>query len=366
MKFVCKKGNDARQMLELVGEFVGKMAPGYPELAEDLELDVKLQAKDGTPCPENDAAYCFDEPELRAATTKKERTDDAYNYDALTGLYNRSRYERDIQAARELGYRQLCCIYIDAVGLHEINNHLGHQAGDDMLRSIADGIRAVFPDSCGYRIGGDEFVVLCFDTPLRAAEEALERLQRLVREQEFEISVGAAEGTDPAAIETTINTAEKAMRRHKADFYAQNGAERQMRTLNHKLEKLLQEKQDASRFLNVIAPRYLGVYMVNPKDDSCRYIYIPKYFQKMLEENDGRFSPAIRRYYETFVRKEYHDLFRALTDYDYVRGQLDAGHVVEFTYQKLDGSRVRLKITLYDSNTPENEEMQWIFVDDNR
>ena len=176
MKFVGKKGNDARQMLELVGDLVGKMAPEYPELAGDMELDVRLQAKDGTPCPENDAVYCLDEPELRAASTKKERPDDAYNYDALTGLYNRSRYERDIQAAREAGYKQLCCIYIDAVGLHEINNHLGHQAGDDMLRGIADGIRAVFPDSCGYRIGGDEFVVLCFDTPLRSAEEALEHL----------------------------------------------------------------------------------------------------------------------------------------------------------------------------------------------
>lgn len=365
MKIVCKKGTSAQQMLELVNELVDKLCMDYPELAADMELDVQLQSRNGTPCPGNDAAYCLGEEELRAAPTKNAKLEDAYNYDALTGMYNRSRYERDILMAREAGYKQLCCVYIDAVGLHEINNHLGHQAGDDMLRSIADGIRVAFPNDHGYRIGGDEFVVFCFDTARKEAEKAAFRLRRIISEQEFEISVGLAEGTDPAAICDTINAAEKAMRRHKADFYAQNGAERQMRTLNHKLEKLLQEKQDASKFLNVIAPRYLGVYMVDPKDDSCRYIYIPKYFQKMLEESDGRFSPAIRRYYETFVRREYHDRFRALTDYDYVRGQLDAGHVVDFIYQKLDGNWVRLKITVYDRNTPENGEMQWIFVDDN-
>lgn len=365
MKIVCKKGSNARQMLDLVADLVDKLSMEYPELAEDMELDINLRSKSGEAYPDNAAAYHLSENELRAATAKRVQAEDAYNYDALTGLYNRSRYERDLLALRESGCKRLCCAYIDAVGLHEINNHLGHQAGDDMLRTVADGIRAAFPRDPGYRIGGDEFVVLCPDTAQREVEAALVRLRALVAEQEFEISVGTAEGTDPAALTETINAAEKAMRRDKADFYSRNGAERQMRTLNHKLEKLLQEKQDASRFLNVIAPRYLGVYMVNPADDSCRYIYIPKYFQKMLEENDGRFRPAIQRYYETFVRREYHDRFRALTDYAYVRGQLDAGHVVDFIYQKLDGNWVRLKITVYDRNTPENGEMQWIFVDDN-
>lgn len=365
MKIVCKKGSNAQQLLELVSELVGSLSVEHPDLAEDMVLELSLQSRDGVPYPDNGAAYCLGEDELRAAPLQKAQANDAYNYDALTGLYNRSRYERDIADYRTAGYKQLCCVYIDAVGLHEINNHLGHQAGDDMLRCIADAVRTAFPDGRTYRIGGDEFVVLDFSMAEQDAKAAIARLCALVSESEFEVSVGMAVGTEPAAIGQTINAAEKAMRRHKADFYAQNGAERQMRTLNHKLEKLLQEKQDASKFLNVIAPRYLGVYMVDPKDDSCRYIYIPKYFQKMLEENDGYFSPAIQRYYETFVRPEYHDRFRTLTDYDYVRDLLDAGHVVDFIYQKLDGNWVRLKITVYDRNTPENGEMQWIFMDDN-
>lgn len=364
MKIVCEKGSSAQQMLELVDELIGKLSMEAPILAEDMELDVSLRGKDGTPCAVNDSSFDFTAADLQTMTHRMARVNNAYSYDALTGLYNRGRYEFDIADFSAAGYKQLFCVYIDAVGLHEINNHLGHQAGDDMLCSIAQSIKAAFPQDKAYRIGGDEFVVVGFNTPVQEVEAAAAGLQEAVRKTDFEVSVGVAESTAPADTEKAINKAEKSMRRNKADFYAQDGAGRQMRTLNHKLEKLLQEKQDANRFLNVIAPRYLGVYMVNPKDDSCRYIYIPKYFQKMLEENDGRFSPAIRRYYETFVRKEYHDEFRALTDYTAVRKRLDDGQAVDLVYQKVDGSWVKLKITVYDQNTPGNQEMQWIFVDD--
>ena len=251
----------------------------YPALAEDVEIDLLLQNKAGVPCPENGGkVYNFAE-QRQNAMARESAAADAYNYDALTCLYNRSRYERDVAAFKEAGNMHIVCVYIDAVGLHEINNHLGHQA-------------------------------------------------------------------------------EHAMRRHKAEFYRQNGAERQMRTLNHKLEK-----RDTSQFLNVIAPRYKGVYMVDPKDDSCRYIYIPKYFQKTLEENGGRFSPSIRTYCDEFVRPEYRESFRALIDYDRVRSDLEAGMPIDYIYQKVDDGWIRLKITIYDRNAPDSGEMQWIFMD---
>ena len=51
-------------------------------------------------------------------------------------------------------------VYIDVVGLHEINNHLGHKAGDGMLCAVAGAMQRMFPLADTYRIGGDEFVVL--------------------------------------------------------------------------------------------------------------------------------------------------------------------------------------------------------------
>lgn len=55
--------------------------------------------------------------------------------------------------------KRLACIYIDANGLHEINNARGHLAGDQMLRFIADTLKVSFGEEALYRIGGDEFVV---------------------------------------------------------------------------------------------------------------------------------------------------------------------------------------------------------------
>lgn len=363
MKIVAQKGSNARQLLEYLSALWEQNALEYPVLGEDVEIELPLQNKAGKPCLGNGKTYCFAEQKQDTAAARENAAADAYNYDALTGLYNRSRYERDMATFRAAGYTHIVCVYIDAVGLHEVNNHLGNQAGDAMLRCIADGIRETFPDGHGYRIGGDEYVILCFDCVRKAAEEALLQLCRRVSEQKFEISAGIAESSNPDDLTETINEAEHAMRRHKAEFYRQNGAERQMRTLNHKLEKLLLEKRDASQFLNVIAPRYKGVYMVNPRDDSCRYIYIPKYFQKMLEENGGKFSPAIRMYCDEFVRLEYRDGFRALIDYNRVRSDLDAGRSIDYIYQKADGGRIRLKITIYDRNAPDSGEMQWIFMD---
>ena len=52
------------------------------------------------------------------------------------------------------------CVYIDANGLHELNNERGHEAGDLMLRFGAESLMEQFPKGSLYRVGGDEFVVL--------------------------------------------------------------------------------------------------------------------------------------------------------------------------------------------------------------
>ena len=77
-------------------------------------------------------------------------------------------------------------------------------------------------------------------------------------------------------------------------------------------------KQDASHFLEVIAPRYKGVYMVNAEKDTCRYIYVPFYFQEMLEKNHGSFWLSMKDYYHTFVRREYYERFEKILDYKYL------------------------------------------------
>lgn len=155
MKIICEKGYHAGNVLRLVAEYLEKRYPDDMILDENMEITLSL--KNG----ENGQPIVLGEEELQLSYHTADHSEDYYNHDVLTHLYTRCKYEHDLKVFQLANYARLTCIYMDAVGLHEINNHLGHEAGDHMLRSIADGIRKYFPDDCAYRIGGDEFVLLC-------------------------------------------------------------------------------------------------------------------------------------------------------------------------------------------------------------
>lgn len=363
MKIVCEKENDVKAMIELIKHQLETDYSDYPILQEDLVLEISLKNKNEQSSPQNEETLYFSKKDLQDTGINFNTLEYYYNNDALTGLYNRGRYERDILQLEITNPETFVCIYIDAVGLHEINNHLGHAAGDSMLCSIANGIRHYFPQSPAYRIGGDEFVIFCFDLEKLSIKQAISNLKKLLSRENYEISVGKKAKDKDATFVETINQAERAMRYDKTQFYQRNGAKRQMRTLNYKLEKILLEKQDASQFLNVIASEYKGVYMVNPDKDTCRYIYIPKYFKKILESNAGVFSKSIRAYCNTLVCEKDQKLFEKTFDFDYVNSQIKQGNTIEFTYEKKDGSKVHLQITIYNPNSPDSNEMLWIFMD---
>lgn len=97
--------------------------------------------------------------------------------DTLTALKNRNAFIEDQEALKmETG---LCFVVLDINGLKEANDSLGHRAGDDLIRRAALAIRAAFSHlgDC-YRIGGDEFAVICRNTDEAAVARALEALDR--------------------------------------------------------------------------------------------------------------------------------------------------------------------------------------------
>ena len=79
--------------------------------------------------------------------------------DPLTGLANRRIADDAAEAALESGF-ETCIVMCDVDGLKRVNDELGHDVGDDLLRSVADVIRRVadaLPGTTAARIGGDEF-----------------------------------------------------------------------------------------------------------------------------------------------------------------------------------------------------------------
>ncbi len=86
------------------------------------------------------------------------------NNDFLTGLYNRMRCEQDlehfIRQTKEFG-GQGALLYIDLDDFKHINDGLGHQYGDALLRSISHSLQRIsgIENTC-YRMGGDEFIII--------------------------------------------------------------------------------------------------------------------------------------------------------------------------------------------------------------
>lgn len=136
----------------------------------------------------------------------------------------------------------------------------GTKAGDGMLCAVAGAMQRMFPLADTYRIGGDEFVVLWADHTGEQGAEAAARIKALLRESNYEISVGVHQIEPDENLEDGVDRAENAMRRDKEAYYRETGNLDQMRVLNEKLERILVEKRDMDMFLRAIAPRYIGVY----------------------------------------------------------------------------------------------------------
>jgi diguanylate cyclase (GGDEF)-like protein len=80
--------------------------------------------------------------------------------DSLTGLYNRSAFEKDKETLKKR--KKYTVIVMDLNDFKKVNDTFGHEYGDDVLIKVATTIRESFDYACSsYRIGGDEFYVLC-------------------------------------------------------------------------------------------------------------------------------------------------------------------------------------------------------------
>ena len=293
-----------------------------------------------------------------------EELDFSYSHDTLTGLLNRSLFETDLRTLQSSEYDSMVCTYIDVVGLHEINNHLGHRSGDAMLCFIANAARKFFVSSRIYRIGGDEFVILTPNQPPYSVWVAVDKMRAFLRAKEYEISVGIQNTNNLRKLEAAVNKSEQAMQQDKLAYYSRNGQERQLKGLNEKLERTLTQKRDAEHFLRVLAPKYRSVYVVNLQEDSVRPIIIPDFFQKILDTSGGSFRAVITAYRDQYVVPESRDAFNRVLDYSFVRSKVLSGEIVEVHYTRTDGAPYTLKITPYSSSGSHIHETIWIFADD--
>ncbi len=145
-------------------------------------------------------------------------------HDALTGLVNRSEFERRVDAAlkasrgEDIGH-VLC--YLDLDRFKAVNDTSGHLAGDNMLREIAVLLKDRVRDSDTIaRLGGDEFGMLLVGCPLDKARQIAEDACRAIADHRFVwqdqifdigVSIGLVEmDNQSGAVETVLSAADSA------------------------------------------------------------------------------------------------------------------------------------------------------------
>lgn len=103
--------------------------------------------------------------------------------DQLTGLYNRRSGEQRLaeEISRAMRYsRPLTVLLIDIDGLKQVNDQLGHAAGDMMLKNFSERLqRAIRGSDLAVRLGGDEFMVLLPECRVEEVRHVLSRVEGL-------------------------------------------------------------------------------------------------------------------------------------------------------------------------------------------
>ncbi len=171
---------------------------------------------------------------LRLSERVVEEQDNA-SIDSMTGLMNRRSYLRELEAfGNTVLSDDLTYISIDVNGLKEINDSMGHDAGDILIKGAGQCISACFADIGSiYRIGGDEFVVI-FTAKKPDIEARLYEFESTMKKWSaekgilLEVSYGVArhEEEKESRITDLAKLADRKMYAAKREFYQTTGKDR--------------------------------------------------------------------------------------------------------------------------------------------
>jgi diguanylate cyclase (GGDEF)-like protein len=167
--------------------------------------------------------------------TKLEESEQRASHDALTGLDNRQGVETKLQRRID-AKTPFCVVIVDLNGFKQVNDSLGHEAGDDLLKQFSTELRSAsrVTDVVG-RWGGDEFIVI-LDVNIMEAQTHVERMQKWVfgsytlhlgtagPKVKMMAAIGLVEWQKGETIKEVLARADALMYKQKAEMHKQSGA----------------------------------------------------------------------------------------------------------------------------------------------
>ncbi|WP_342077573.1 EAL domain-containing protein [Yoonia sp. SS1-5] len=261
------------------GTFVGYRGVGHDITDEKLAMQ-RLE--------ESNAALAERNAELNEARRHLERS---ANEDALTGLFNRRAFERDIAHALQQTDQVVALLHVDLDRFKWVNDTFGHAAGDSVLRTASKRIQLALGDAGRpYRVGGDEFMVILRqlatdDLPIWLGDRIIEAMAKPIAISKQRVTIGASVGVATGLAGET--RARLLISRADAALYeAKNGG----RNMVCQVTPALQRQIDDRRSLASDIPRAIE-----------RGEFVP-FFQPQIDVQTGRIIGA-----ETLVRWQHPD-----------------------------------------------------------
>ena len=142
--------------------------------------------------------------------------------DMLTTLYNRNRYIQVLEGMQAKTVIKTSVAYIDINGLKRVNDLYGHEAGDRLIINTARSMLAILPENA-YRVGGDEFVLICFDMDEKIFRSKVRDICDSIAAKRISVSVGVVWEESSSELETMLRRADDLMYAEKKKYYEKHG-----------------------------------------------------------------------------------------------------------------------------------------------
>jgi len=230
------------KLTDLVVKFVGKTAkPRWWRLSGHPKMDT-----DGT-----FRGYRGSAKDITIEFQRKLEDSRMAEYDALTGLANRHRMDRRLDStlsAYKSAKRSCALMLLDLDKFKYVNDTMGHPAGDDLLRQVADRLRAVVGNRGEIgRMGGDEFQLILPDMDDRGelgelADKIIQMLSSPYQVEGKRAIIGASVGVSIAPYDG-LERDELTRSADLALYAAKNGGRGMYRFYSAELKDVEQERQ---------------------------------------------------------------------------------------------------------------------------
>lgn len=144
-----------------------------------------------------------------------------FRFDNLTKVLNRDSFYADL---KQYGEEKITHILsIDVNDLKLTNDSKGHAAGDKLIRDVADILRDSLDNACYlYRVGGDEFVVLCLLRSNDEVKDMVSRMYKKIEEAGYSLAIGWQTVNSDISVNEAYKQADRAMYETKAKMKAES------------------------------------------------------------------------------------------------------------------------------------------------